>query len=141
MQDTKFHGITISLQEHWANIDTDKKLMDFLSQPGNGSVELAEYILKRYRELFQKPLDISEASLAVEILVHSYIDVLSQNTAAIQKLLPEHIAGPILHFANAVHERTAVINCGERAVDSNRFVFDGLAPFHSLIFSALGKLA
>ena len=115
--------------------------MDFLSQPGNGSVELAGYILKRYEELFQKPLDISETSLAVEILVHAYVDVLSRNAAAVQESLPKHVAGPILHFANAVHERTVVINCGERCVDSNRFVFDGLAPFHSLIFSALGKLA
>lgn len=141
MQDTDFHNITISFQEHWANITTDKSLMDFLSLPGNGSVELADYILKRYRELFQKTLEISEMSLAVEILVHAYLDRFSLNASAIRNVLPEHVSGPILRIAGKVHERTEIINCGEKSVDNNRFVFDGLAPFHPLIFAALGKLA
>lgn len=141
MQDTAFHGITISFQEHWANITTDKRLMDFLSLPGNGSVELAGYVLKRYRELFRKPLEISEPSLAVEILVHAYLDRFSQNTPSIRKVLPEPVSGPILRIADKMHERTEIINCGERSVDNNRFVFDGLAPFHPLIFAALGNLA
>lgn len=141
MQDTAFHGITISFQEHWANITTDKRLMDFLSLPGNGSVELAGYILKRYRELFRKPLKISESSLAVEILVHAYLDRVSQNAPSIRKVLPEPVSEPLLRIAGKMHERTEIINCGEKSVDNNRFVFDGLAPFHPLIFAALGKLA
>ncbi|MCI1966326.1 MAG: hypothetical protein LKJ17_09400 [Oscillospiraceae bacterium] len=141
MQDTSFHNITIDLQEHCVNITTNPELMSFLAQPDNGSVKLARYTRSQYETIFHKPLKISEASLAVEILIHAYLDRISLNALAIQKLFPEKISKPILALINKVHERTAVINCGETSVDSNRFVFDDLAPFHTLIFAALGKLA
>lgn len=141
MQDTGFHNICIDFQEHWAKITTDKTLMDYLSQPGNGSVELADYILQRYRDIFHEPLEITKMSLAVEILIHAYVDEISKSTGAVQKALPEHVSKAVLNFAERIHERTAIIDCGEKSVDSNRFVFDGLAPFHSLIFTALKKLA
>ncbi|WBY64598.1 MAG: hypothetical protein ACFWUD_08195 [Thermocaproicibacter melissae] len=140
MLDTGFHNISIELQEHWARITTDEALMDFLAQPGNGSVELANYILQRYQEAFQKPLAISEMSLAVEILIHAYVDLISKSAGEIQKALPKHVSKAILNFAEKLHERTAVIDCGEKSVDNNRFVFDGLAPFHPIIFSVLRKL-
>jgi hypothetical protein len=140
MWDTGFHDISIELQEHWARIATDDALMNFLAQPGNGSVELANYILQRYQEAFQKPLAISEMSLAVEILIHAYVDLISKSAGEIQKALPKHVSKAILNFAEKLHERTAVIDCGEKSVDNNRFVFDGLAPFHPIIFSVLRKL-
>ena len=141
MQDKEFHNICIDLQEHWARITTDKNLMDYLARPGNGSVELANYILQRYRDIFHEPLKITEMSLAVEILIHAYVDRISKSTGELQKALPEHVSKAVLNFAEKIHERTAIIDCGEKSVDNNRFVFDGLAPFHSLIFTVLKKLA
>ena len=141
MLDTFFHGITINFMEHWACITTNKNLMDFLERPGNGSVELAEYILTRYRELFQKDLKISKMSLAVEILIHAYLDLLSQNAMKIKDMLPEYVSKPILQLLEQLHSRTSVIDCGEISVDHNRFVFNDLAPFHALIFGLLGTLA
>jgi hypothetical protein len=141
MLDTGFHNISIELQEHWAKITTDKALMDFLAQPGKGSVELADYILRRYQDVFHKPLEISRMSLAIEILIHAYVDQISKSAEELQKVLPEHIAKVILNIAEKLHERTVIIDCGEKSVDNNRFVFDGLEPFHSLIFTVLRKLA
>lgn len=141
MQDTGFNNIRIDLQKHWARITTDKNLMDYLTQPGNGSVELADYILQRYRDFFHEPLEIAEMSLAVEILIHAYVDQITKSAGEFQKALPEHVSKAVLNFAEKIHERTAIIDCGEKSVDNNRFVFDGLAPFHSLIFTVLKKLA
>ncbi len=141
MTDKKFHGIKIEFADHWANVTCDKKLMDFLGAPGNGSVELATYILDRYYAIFHKLLEIPKMSLAVEILFHAYIDVISQNAAAMKTALPEEASKTIRYLLETVHERASVINCGEVSVDRNRLVFNGLAPFHPLIFAALGKLA
>ncbi|WP_411678127.1 hypothetical protein [Caproicibacter sp.] len=141
MLETSFHGITINFSEHWASITTNEKLMTFLAQPGNGSVELARYILNRYQEIFHRNLEIPEMSLAVEILVHAYLDVFSKNASLIRNLLPKQISKPILQLTEEIHERTSIIDCGEISVDHNRFIFNNLAPFHSLIFAALGKLS
>lgn len=141
MLDKDFHGITIRFEEHWACITTDQRLVDFLKGPGNGSVELAAYVLGRYPEIFHRQLKISKMSLAVEILIHAYLDVLSQNSAAIQERLPEPVSKPIRRFMAELHGKTSTIDCGESPVDHNRFVFDDLAPFHSLIFAVLGSLA
>ena len=128
MTDTDFHGITVDFEEHIVSITVDKKLLDFLGAPGNGSVELSNYILKRYNEIFGEPLEISKMSLAVEILVHAYIDVLTQNAKAVKNMLPREVSKLILSITEKIHERTCVIDCGEKSVDNNRFVFDDLAP-------------
>ena len=141
MLDKKFHGIKIDFEDHWANVTNDKKLMDFLGTPGNGSVELANYILNRYYEIFHKLLEIPKMSLAVEILVHAYLDVLSQNAASIQNSLPQEASKPISHLIEEVHEKASTIDCGEASVDHDRLMFNALAPFHSVILAALGKLA
>lgn len=141
MLDKEFHGITIRFEDRWAHIVTDQKLVGFLKEPGTGSVALASYIQNRYAEIFHKQLQIAKMSLAVEILVHAYLDVLSQNTASIRERLPEPVSRPILHLMAELHGKTASIDCGEISVDHNRFVFDDLAPFHSLIFAVLGSLA
>ncbi len=141
MLDKKFHGIKINFEDHWANVTSDKKLMDVLSTPGNGSVALATYILDRYYAVNHKLLEIPKMSLAVEILVHAYLDVLSQNTEKIQSVLPQEASKPIIQLIEEVHEKAAVINCGEASVDHNRLMFNDLAPFHSLICTALENLA
>jgi hypothetical protein len=115
--------------------------MDFLALPGNGSVEPAEYILHKYQTLFGKNLEISVNSLAIEILIHTYIDKFAQRSKHLTRILPAHIAQPFLRFLEITHEKTSAIDCGERPMDHNRFLFNDLAPFHSVIFAALGKSA
>lgn len=141
MIDSNFRGITIQFKEHWACITTDQALMDYLKEPGNGSIPLAEYIRKRYRELFHKELEISTYSLSIEILIHAYLDLLSKKSMSVRKILPENLSKPILYLVEELHEKTEVIDCGEKSVDYNRLAFDSLAPFHAVIYSALGSLA
>lgn len=140
MLDKKFHGIKINYEDHWANVTNDKKLMDFLST-GKSSIELATYILDRYYSVNHKLLEIPKMSLAVEILVYAYLDVLSLDTEKTQRSLPQEAAKPIMQLIEEVQEKIAVINCGEASVDHNRLMFNDLAPFHSLICTTLENLA
>lgn len=139
MRDMGFHGITILFEKHWAHVVTDANLMAYLEAPGNGSMELAAYILDQYHALFHQNLHISQTSLAVEILIHAYLDVFTQKFMEKQDKFPRRMVGPILSLVQKLHRKTEVIDCGERSVDHNRFAFDDLAPFHSLFFALLDK--
>lgn len=141
MTDKKFHGITINFDKHCANITSDKKLMNLLSAPGNGSVELATYILDRYYEINHKLLEVPKMSLAIEILIQAYLDVLSKNAEAVRNQLPEEASKPLLQLTEEAPEKAAVITCGEASADHNRMIYNNLAPFHSALLTVLGKLA
>lgn len=137
----EYKGISIRFEDRVVRILCDDVLMDYLAQPGNDAVILSKYILETYFDMFHKELEISQHSLAVEILIHAYIDKLCLYIEQ-KKVFPIQGLDQALNRAVAmVEERTNVIDCGERAIDSNRFVFDGLEKFHGAIYKFLGDLA
>lgn len=82
---------------------------------------IARKLLLAYRKEHRKNIAISEASLATEILGH---------------LLPHHFLMSMrkIHLPRAVLkstdffiERTSIIDCGEKVVDGNRFIWDLLS--------------
>lgn len=136
-----FHGISICYKEQIVQIKTDKALLDYLSGPENGSIELAEQILARYKELFQKELKVSEASMSVEILIHAYMDVFARNVEKLVKMLPEAIGKGLIMCLKKMEASTEIIDSGEKEVDSNRFVFDGLVPYRKVLYAILREKA
>ena len=83
---------------------------------------LADYYVEKYdewmAELYGK-LNIEKRSIAVEIIGHVYPEKLA-------KYLPDSVY-------KAVRAHTAVIDMGERSVDDNRIVWDGICyAFDSL---------
>lgn len=136
-----FHGISICYKEQIVQIKTDKALLDYLSGPENGSIELAEQILARYKELFQKELKVSEESMSVEILIHAYMDVFARNVEKLVKMLPEAIGKGLIMCLKKMEASTEIIDSGEKEVDSNRFVFDGLVPYRKVLYAILREKA
>ena len=67
-----FHEISIHYQPQLVQIVCDQNLKDYLREKGNGSLQLADYILKEYQNCQHTPLKISRDSLAIEILAHTY---------------------------------------------------------------------
>lgn len=136
-----FHGIGVRMERHIVHIVTDTALKEYLMQEGVGSLELAENIRDKYRAAFHQELDISTESLAVEILIHVEVDGFMRRCHRIMEGVPSILAYAIQELAEHIETSTAVIDCGERITDGNRWVFDMLAPFHGLIFSILGDRA
>lgn len=136
-----FHEISINYTEKLIQIKEDDKLERYLNQDGNGSLELAEYVKKTYQKVFGKKLQITKESLSVEILIHTYINVFSKNLEEIVKLLPDHQEEKLIACLKKIEDRAGVIDCGEKSIDSNRVIFDSLAPFRGMLYMLLGKKA
>ena len=123
------------------NIVCDQNLKDYLREKGNGSLQLADYILKEYQHCQHTPLKISRDSLAIEILAHTYVDSFSQAVSAAQPLLPLSLRQALKQLIHSIRSHTEIIDCGETEVDSNRWIWDKLAPYKSIIYGALGDRA
>lgn len=115
--------------------------MNYLARPGNDALILSEYILGTYSDMFHRPLQISQNSLAVEILVHAYLDKLCLYVANTEVVPIEGLDLALKAAFQEIQNRTEVIDCGEREVDTNRFIFDGLERFHGAIYKILGDKA
>ena len=136
-----FDSISIQCEEKWARVKCDKALKDYLLKPGNGSKQLADYILKYYKTSVGKDLKIGLHSLAIEILAHAYADLFLQAMKSLKDVLPSGVCGELDKVREKLLAHTEIIDCGEKDVDSNRFIWDGLEPFHLLIYGFLNNLA
>lgn len=132
-----FKQIAICYNDCMIQIKTDQPLLSFLEEKGNGSIALSKHIHEQYKTMFQKPLDISQDSLAIEILIHVYMEQLTKTKTTIAKILPKKIASSFIKCMEKLHQHTQIIDCGEKEVDSNRIVFDTLAPYHKIIYGIL----
>jgi len=137
----EYKGISISFEDRIIRIKCDDILMDYLAKPGNDAVILSKYILETYFDMFHKILQISQHSLAVEILIHAYIDKVCEYIESKEILPIEGLDHALKQAGRAIEKRTEIIDCGEREVDNNRFVFDGLEKFHGVIYKLLGDRA
>lgn len=138
---SEFNGILIKYNKQLVQIKTDENLLDFLEKKGNGSLELAEYILQKYHSIFNCKLDISKESLSVEILVHAYLDVLFKKMEKAGNAISPDVLKSLISFMKKMQGHTDIIDSGERSVDPNRHIFDSLAPFSGAIYFMLGKYA
>lgn len=139
-RETIFEGVTVCYEPQIVRIDTSHALMAFLTQRGNGSRALARRILARYETLIGVPMQITERSMATEILVHAYLDVLfvwAQRTGVRLGRAGRRLAA----WGGRMKVHTAVIDIGEHAVDTNRRIFDKLSYFYGILRILLGKWA
>ena len=139
--DNTFYGISICYKEHIVQIKTDKALFDYLARPENGSIELSKQIRAVYQEKFQKEIQVTEESMSVEILIHAYVDVFSREAEKLVKVLPKAIGTGLISCLKKIEESTEIIDSGEKQVDSNRIIFDGLVPYRKVLYAILGQKA
>lgn len=83
-------------------------------------------------------MEIGRDSMAVEILIHVYVDKLLKKVGEREQSKDqEGIHGKLAQICSQLQVHTGIIDCGERGVDSNQIVFDGLVPFKGVIFRLL----
>lgn len=136
---TEFHGIAMRCPRRFVQVKNDEVLKQFLDQKGVGSMELAAWMKESYQQEWGCELNISQKSLAIEILGHVY----ANDFLKIVEKLPfadkeDHALGKLIDYLQ-VH--MDIIDCGERELDNNRFVWDALVPFAKVIFTLSGKHA
>lgn len=138
---SSFDQITIHYSDRLVQITCDDALKQYLDEPGNGALALSTHILEEYKKHQASKLKISKDSLAIEILAHTYADTFSEAVSAAGDRLPAALSKAVLKLMEQVHAHTEIIDCGESAVDNNRWIWDGLAVFKKIIYAALGDRA
>jgi len=132
--------IEYTLKDRIIRLKNTDALKDYLQEDGNGSLELADFLRGEYEKRYHRELAITRHSLAIEILGHVFFDSLS---LGIMRLLEQNGSSAALSVRDQLHKiesHAAVIDCGEKSEDGNRWVWDFLAPFHGLIYRYYSRL-
>ncbi len=128
------HGKNIQLEftQHKVKLTNDDQLRALLSSNTEATTDaIVTGILNEFKKRNNRDLDIKAASMAVEIWGHVYTEKFA---TAIKYLSSISIISGI---ANKIVEHCEVIDMGESGHDNNRFVWDTLAPFKSMIAKLL----
>lgn len=133
-------GVELTCTERAVHLTTNEALMTFLRKKGNGSLPLSREILDIYAAQRGAPLQITERSMATELLIHAYLDGVFAGWVrfARRHLRPE---GRFARTVGRLKHATAVIDMGERSVDTNRWFFDLLSHGYGLLCALLGSRA
>ena len=118
---TKQH-IAISYEDRCIRLKNDLALYKYLRSDRHAADRLAAHIRRVYRKKFGKSLRITRRSLAVEIVWH--VRVLQMMDLSVR----------VLHWGNTdfmknLYLHMDVIDCGEKEIDGNRFIWDYLSRF------------
>ena len=119
------YALSAKFESKVIRIKNDNALKNMLTNTSNGSTDIAYTLKQEYRKAIGETIKISTSSLAVEILAHVYPDKIAHAV--------ENIPG-LGHLAVKVIAHTDPIDCGESSIDSNRWIWDTIAPFHKMIF-------
>lgn len=136
-QEFRNPAITYSLSDKVIRLQNNDGLKQFLEEKGNGSLELADFLRDEYEKRFHREIAITRDSLAIEILGHAYFE---KTAAAILRFLGDSENGLALSVKEQVlklKHHADVIDCGEKSEDSNRWVWDFLAPSRGIIYGIL----
>ncbi|GGH03971.1 hypothetical protein [Pedobacter zeae] len=127
--------IKVVLEPQLIRVYGNAQLWAYLKGKADRRSERSELLVNTikadYEHHFGQALAISNASLIVEILVHIYCDYLGLSFNRIV---------PIKWIRNVVKKllkRAEVVDCGEKSVDSNRWVWDLLAGSKALFIRIL----
>ena len=136
-----FEQITINYCDRLVQITCNNALKNYLQAPGNGALKLSAHILEEYKKRRESELNISQDSLAIEILAHIYSDSFAEAISAAGSHLPSVLGRAVHKLMKQVMLHTEIIDCGESAVDNNRWIWDRLTPFKKIIYGILGDYA
>ena len=126
--------IKVGLEPQLIRVYSNAQLWAYLDGKAEARFELLINSIKAdYEELFGKALAISNASLIVEILVHVYCDYLGLSFNRMVRIKW------IQALVKKLLKRAEVVDCGEKEVDSNRWVWDLLASSKSIFTWILPK--
>lgn len=125
-----FTGIKILLEPGLIKVDSNSALWGYLIGKDHQKISFLVWEIKRrYKERYGQALNIRDSSLLVEILVHIYCHNLGL------RILPHLKPDLFRKFLKKLIERAKVVDCGEKNRDTNRWFWDLLAPFKSVILA------
>lgn len=133
-------GVTLYYTDKAVHLTTNDALMTYLRQKGNGSLPLSRTILAGYEAECGAALQITESSMATELLIHAYLDGIFDRWMRAGEA-HGHQDRRLYKTAKRLKNATAVIDMGERSVDANRWVFDLLAHGYGILCFLLGSRA
>ena len=133
-------GVTLYYTDKAVHLTTNDALMTFLRQKGNGSLPLSRMILDGYAAEHGAQLHITERSMATELLIHAYLDGIFDRWMRAGEA-HGHQDRRFYRTARRLKNATAVIDMGERSVDTNRWVFDLLSHGYGALCLLLGRSA
>ena len=140
-KDCSLEHITITYCDRLVQITCDDALKNYLEAPGNGALQLSAHILAEYKKRRESELNISQDSLAIEILAHVYSDSFAEAVSAAGSRLPSVLSHTVHKLMKQVTVHTEIIDCGESSIDNNRRIWDALTPFKNIIYGILGNRA
>lgn len=140
-KDCSLEHITITYCDRLVQITCDDALKNYLEAPGNGALQLSAHILAEYKKRRESELNISQDSLAIEILAHVYSDSFAEAVSAAGSRLPSVLSHTVHKLMKQVTVHTEIIDCGESSIDNNRRLWDALTPFKNIIYGILGDRA
>jgi len=119
-----FREVPVCMERQVLHVWNDETLRKLIKEDRRNIRALARALRSEHESRFGEELRITENSLTCELAVHYRVYRFVKN---LPKALQEK--GPICRRALRA---TAVIDCGEKKEDTNRFVWDILAPLWSL---------
>jgi len=126
--------IKVGLEPQLIRVYSNAQLWAYLDGKAEARLELMINTIKAdYEQHLGKVLAISNASLIVEILVHVYCDYLGLSFNRMVQIKW------IQALVKKLLKRAEVVDCGEKGVDSNRWVWDLLASSKSIFIWILPK--
>lgn len=127
-------SIQVNMERHAVHIVNDKELWGLLNEQTEAATDDFISLLKQeYQRLFGQELDISDASLAVEIWGHVYCEYFAHVLDNIVDL------NLIKQLTDKIAANCEIIDCGESSADNNRFFWNMIAPFKKQIAALLPK--
>jgi len=126
--------IRVDLEPQLIRVYSDAELWRFLNGKPNLRFDLLiETIKAAYQNCYGKELNITNDSLVVEIVVHVYCDYIG---LGFNRFVRIHW---IQNLVAKLLKRAEIVDCGEKDVDSNRWIWDCLSKFKKPILKLLPK--
>ena len=126
--------VTIQLAQHIVRITNDNGLTTLLSADTKAATyELVTAIKKVYYQQFNTSFHVSDASIAIEIWGHVYVEKMAMWLQSLTSIkVMQKITKKLIYHCE-------LIDIGERKHDGNRFVWDWLTAFTPVIERLLPK--
>lgn len=122
-------NLHICIQEHITRITNDDELNALLANDtANATSDLVTAIKARYYKELGREFKVSDASIAVEIWAHVYVEKFAKVISSQQFTRK---------LADIVIRRCEIIDIGEWGHDQNRFVWNALSIFKPAIAALL----
>lgn len=135
--DYSFHNIGIRCIDRFIQVENKKALLEYLEQPGNRAMMLAKEMKNRYKKERGTDINITQTSLAIEVVGHLYAGELSKLSALVPG--PKELKAELKKFTKEIQKHVDIIDCGEKEVDSNRVIWDSLEKYAKIVFMLTGQ--